>query len=319
MISANNVTLRLGKKALFEDVNIKFTEGNCYGLIGANGAGKSTLFKIIKGVLTPDGGEVILHGNTIAGYLSQNMDEQDLSGASLKPSYLIELELKIETISGKISRASENGEDGADRVRITNASIRMNEYYSQDGRLISFPRVNASFVTRINKSDCKPEATFTTEFVVATKGEELKNDEPTGRHKIDAIIPQYGGKVDVVPMYAQNANVIDAISTYWNVGDTVKANGRLDFSATTETTIEEVDFGEPIEKTRTINRSDLIITGGSQEPLEGDYAFDNAEIQSALADRKVRLEKQKDKDMSRTASKQTPPQTSSNGFADLGF
>ena len=43
MISANNITLRVGKKALFEDVNIKFTEGNCYGLIGANGAGKSTL------------------------------------------------------------------------------------------------------------------------------------------------------------------------------------------------------------------------------------------------------------------------------------
>ena len=42
MISANNVTYRIGKKALFEDVNIKFTEGNCYGLIGANGAGKST-------------------------------------------------------------------------------------------------------------------------------------------------------------------------------------------------------------------------------------------------------------------------------------
>ena len=46
MISANNITLRLGKKALFEDVNIKFTEGNCYGLIGANGAGKSTFLKI---------------------------------------------------------------------------------------------------------------------------------------------------------------------------------------------------------------------------------------------------------------------------------
>ena len=44
MISANNVTLRVGKKALFEDVNIKFTEGNCYGMIGANGAGKSTFF-----------------------------------------------------------------------------------------------------------------------------------------------------------------------------------------------------------------------------------------------------------------------------------
>ena len=215
--------------------------------------------------------------------------------------------------------ASPNGEEGADRVRITSGNVRMNEYYSQDGRLISFPRVNASFVTRINKSECKPEATFTAEFVVAAKNEEIKNDEPTGRYRIDAILPQYGGKVDVVPLYAQSAGVIDAISTYWNVGDTVKANGRLDFSATTETIIEEVDFGEPVEKTRTINRSDLIITGGSQEPLEGDFAFNNSEVQSALADRKARLEAQKDKDMSRAKSRQTPPPVANNGFADLGF
>lgn len=53
MISANNITLRIGKKALFEDVNIKFTEGNCYGLIGANGAGKSTFLKILSGQLEP--------------------------------------------------------------------------------------------------------------------------------------------------------------------------------------------------------------------------------------------------------------------------
>ena len=216
--------------------------------------------------------------------------------------------------------ASENGEDGADRVRITNASIRMNEYYSQDGRLISFPRVNASFVQKINKSDCKPEATYMTEFVVAQKNEEIdRNGEETGRYRIDAIIPQYGGKVDVVPMYAQSPGVIDAVKTYWEIGNTVKANGRLDFSATTETTIEEVDFGEPIEKTRTINRSDLIITGGSQEPLEGDFAFDNNEIQNALAERKLRLEKQKDRDMSRAATRQTPAPAAKNGFADLGF
>jgi len=49
MISTSGVTLRLGKRALFEDVNIKFTEGNCYGLIGANGAGKSTFLKILSG------------------------------------------------------------------------------------------------------------------------------------------------------------------------------------------------------------------------------------------------------------------------------
>ncbi|MCM1113175.1 MAG: ATP-binding cassette domain-containing protein [Muribaculum sp.] len=58
MISANNVTLRIGKKALFEDVNIKFTEGNCYGLIGANGAGKSTFLKILSGKLDTTKGDV---------------------------------------------------------------------------------------------------------------------------------------------------------------------------------------------------------------------------------------------------------------------
>ena len=58
MISANNITLRLGKKALFEDVNIKFTAGNCYGMIGANGAGKSTFLKILSGQLEPTKGEV---------------------------------------------------------------------------------------------------------------------------------------------------------------------------------------------------------------------------------------------------------------------
>ena len=51
MISANNISLRVGKKALFEEVNIKFTEGNCYGLIGANGAGKSTFLKILSGTI----------------------------------------------------------------------------------------------------------------------------------------------------------------------------------------------------------------------------------------------------------------------------
>ena len=59
MISANNVTYRVGKKALFEDVNIKFTEGNCYGLIGANGAGKSTFLKILSGELD-EGDEILI-------------------------------------------------------------------------------------------------------------------------------------------------------------------------------------------------------------------------------------------------------------------
>ena len=63
MISTSNITLRVGKKALFEDVNIKFTEGNCYGLIGANGAGKSTTLKMITGILRPTSGSIEFDGH----------------------------------------------------------------------------------------------------------------------------------------------------------------------------------------------------------------------------------------------------------------
>ena len=65
MISANNVTLRLGKRALFEEVNIKFTEGNCYGLIGANGAGKSTILKTVSGLMHPRSGNITFMGENI--------------------------------------------------------------------------------------------------------------------------------------------------------------------------------------------------------------------------------------------------------------
>lgn len=72
MISANNVTLRIGKKALFEDVNIKFTEGNCYGVIGANGAGKSTFLRILSGDLEPSHGEATLAKGRRMSVLKQN-------------------------------------------------------------------------------------------------------------------------------------------------------------------------------------------------------------------------------------------------------
>lgn len=72
MISANNVTLRFGKKALFEDVNIKFTEGNCYGLIGANGAGKSTFLKILSGEIETTKGDVIMNAGERLSVLQQD-------------------------------------------------------------------------------------------------------------------------------------------------------------------------------------------------------------------------------------------------------
>jgi len=77
MISANNVTLRIGKKALFEDVNIKFTEGNCYGLIGANGAGKSTFLKILSGKLETTKGDVTITPGQRLSVLEQDHFKYD--------------------------------------------------------------------------------------------------------------------------------------------------------------------------------------------------------------------------------------------------
>ena len=77
MISTSNVTYRVGKKALFEDVNIKFSEGNCYGLIGANGAGKSTFLKILSGQLEPSSGEVIVPSGERLSFLQQDHFKYD--------------------------------------------------------------------------------------------------------------------------------------------------------------------------------------------------------------------------------------------------
>lgn len=77
MIQTSNVTLRLGKRALFEDVNIKFTEGNCYGLIGANGAGKSTFLRILTGQLEPSKGEVIITPGQRLSFLQQDHFKYD--------------------------------------------------------------------------------------------------------------------------------------------------------------------------------------------------------------------------------------------------
>ena len=77
MISANNVTYRVGKKALFEEVNIKFTEGNCYGLIGANGAGKSTFLKILSGQLETTNGDIVITPGQRLSVLEQDHFKYD--------------------------------------------------------------------------------------------------------------------------------------------------------------------------------------------------------------------------------------------------
>src|SRR5690349_18135849 len=72
MVSVNNVTLAYGKRVLFDEVNLNFTRGNCYGIIGANGAGKSTFLKIISGEIEPNKGTVSITPGERMAVLNQN-------------------------------------------------------------------------------------------------------------------------------------------------------------------------------------------------------------------------------------------------------
>lgn len=118
MISANGITLRIGKKALFEDVNIKFTEGNCYGLIGANGAGKSTFLKILSGQLESTNGEIVMTPGERLSFLEQDHFKYDaytvLDTVIMGNARLYEIMKEKDAIYAKADFSEEDGIKAAD-------------------------------------------------------------------------------------------------------------------------------------------------------------------------------------------------------------
>ena len=224
-----------------------------------------------------------------------------------------------------VSIAAAGSAANADKVRIINAQIRMNEFYGQKGNIISQPRINASFVSHV-VGDFKPEASFNLEFMVSSTNPVVDADgvevDPR-KLAINVIVPQYTPEsasamnVDLMTLYAVSPSVINAIENYWEAGSCYKASGRLNFSSRTEEVLEEVDFGEPRRTTRTINVSELIVTGGSQAPLEGDFAFDVDDIKAGMAARKQRLDDMKTG--KNNQAKKAPAPTSTKGKVDLGF
>ena len=113
MLSVNNVTLRLGKRALFEDVNIKFTPGNCYGLIGANGAGKSTFLKILAGQIESTSGDVVVSDGERISFLQQDHFKYDefmvLDTVIMGNKRLYEIMKEKEAIYAKADFSEEDG------------------------------------------------------------------------------------------------------------------------------------------------------------------------------------------------------------------
>lgn len=204
------------------------------------------------------------------------------------------------------------GIERASRVRITNGQIKENAFYNQNGQLVSTPRVEASFFTKINTDECKPQAKFQGVVCIGNiRNETDKEGELTGRLVLQGIVPQWGEKVDVINYVVGSRDAIDHINSYWQKGDTVKIVGKLNFSSKTEFVEEAMGFGEPVRTPKTTSIHELVITSGSASGLDGDLAYDTTEIAHALEARKVRLEEAK--------NKQKPAAKPKDQFGDLGF
>lgn len=222
-----------------------------------------------------------------------------------------------------VSIAASGSKETADKIRITSGKIKANEFVGQNANIVSQPRVMANFASRVI-GDFEPQANFTLEFMVskisrAVDNEGVELDPP--RLNVEVIVPQYTApnatamNVDVIKLVATNPNVINAVEEYWHAGECFKANGRLNFSSRTEVVTEELGFGEAQKRTRTINTNELVITGGSQSPLEGEFAFDLEDIKAGMALRTQKLEDMKNG--KKSTAKQAPAPV--KGVQDLGF
>ena len=191
MISANNVTLRFGKKALFEDVNIKFTEGNCYGLIGANGAGKSTFLKILSGEIETTKGDVVMNAGERLSVLQQDHfkynDYTVLDTVIMGNKRLYEVMKEKEEIYAKPDFSDEDGAKVAD-LEAEFAEMNGWEAESDAATLLNGLGVGAEYHY---KQMVELEDTLKVKVLLAQalfgNPDVLLLDEPTNHLDLDAI------------------------------------------------------------------------------------------------------------------------------------
>lgn len=215
------------------------------------------------------------------------------------------------------SIAATGSMETADKVSIGGARLQNNAFVGRDGEIIDYTQVNGSFINKV-RGPYEPEARFILEFMLANLNRVSDKDgvelDPLELN-VNAIVPKWGGRVDVVKLKAVNPAVITAIEQYWEPNMCFKATGRLNFTTETREVSTEVDFGEPVTKTYTNSVREYLITGGSNTPIEDEYAFNLEEIQKALGERKEYHESLKQKSKTKAA----PAQQKATSFDDLGF
>lgn len=181
------------------------------------------------------------------------------------------------------------GIDAADTVRISGANLRENNFVSRNsGQLITGWQINTSFINTTKLADV---ASFVIElYIMDMHPETDRNEESTGRLVVKGGIVQYGGRLDVVEFIVENPDTVDYIERNWNVDDTVEARGRIRVTAVEEKSNASGSWGEDVPETTTRTVRELIITTGSDEGKEEEFAYDKTDIKKAFNVRKAGIE-----------------------------
>lgn len=182
----------------------------------------------------------------------------------------------------------------ASKVSIV-AKVEENSYYDTRTKEIRTGyQFSGSFLNNKKKDDDEG-ATFEIQGVVGKMKEEFDRDgNETGRLLISFIVVGYGGKANVIELVAEGSKK-EFISSHWEEGDTVIATGKVVSSYKTIVTYEEQGFGDPIKRTKTVGRRELLITGGSPSGASEEFSYNADQIKIALQKRSSDLEEMKER------------------------
>lgn len=206
VLSVDSISVGFETRRVLDDISFLVNQGDKIAFIGGNGAGKSTLFKVVKGIITPDSGRVILHGNTTVGFLSQNMDEQDLSSATLKPRDMTDLEIRLKQLEARME--TDHSRETMDEYAHVTSSYEAMGGYDYEFRikeaLAGLGLKDISDRTDLMTLSGGEKMRVCLARLIVERPDILMLDEPTNHLDADAIefledyLGSYGGSVFVI-------------------------------------------------------------------------------------------------------------------------
>ena len=205
----------------------------------------------------------------------------------------------------------------ADTIRSSGGQATMNEYFTQDGRFVSFERIMNNFSDRVNgKSESRAYANI--EGYIAEMGYRLDRDMvETDVFEVKVVNIDYAGRASVIPLITSRKNIADAIQNTFDVGTTIEVSAFIRNVVEVEQVLEEVEIGDPIATTRTRRSSGFVIS--SAKATADDLAYNDEEISEALKRRTEDLQAKRDKaaNSPKTTERAAPKKGVSR--IDLGF